>query len=106
MHDIYIEKVHYDFVQLENNIDGIKLLTGNYKDVLFHYHKVKVTDLGGYGKMDFGYTIVEPGIWNIDVLNQDKDFHKVMGDILTILLLKRIENDENRDDNSEEPTFQ
>jgi hypothetical protein len=106
MHNTYYENVHYEFVKVDETIDGIKLLLDDYRDVLYHYHKVRVTEEDGQGKMNFEYTIVEPGNWDIDELNTNQDFHKVMGDILTTLLMKQIEDEQNRIDNFEKPTFQ
>jgi hypothetical protein len=106
MHEIYYENVHYEFVKVDEDIDGLRLLLDEYKNVLYHYQKVRVTEEDGKGVMNFGYTIVEPGNWDIDDLNTNEKFHKVMGDILTTLLIKRIEDEQNRNDNTEKFTFE
>ena len=98
----YVEKVDYIFVQInDSDVDGIKLLVDKYNGVIYHYHKVRFKEENNQARMEFGYTIVDSGTYNIDLLNNDEEFHTVMGDILTTILMKQVENEQNRNDNPE-----
>jgi len=106
MYNTYIENEDYVLVKISNTVEGVKLLLDDYKDVVYHYHRVKVREEDGVGKMDFGYSIIEPGSYDIDELNSNSDFHKIMGDILTTILLNEIEYAQNRNDNLKESSFE
>lgn len=84
---VYREKIDYDFVEFEGkDITGIILLIEEYKEVIYHYHKARIVEEGELARLQFGYTIIHPGNFDIDDLNSDEKFHTIMGDILTIIL--------------------
>lgn len=97
------EGVDYRFIDIEDSdLTAIQITSGKYSDVLYHYHKARIVEENGIGRLQFGYTILEPGKNDIDVLNSDEEFHTMMGDILTILLMSKAKEDESfRDSNTE-----
>lgn len=94
-----------DFVFLDiedSDLTAIQLLSEKYANVIYHYHKVRVVEENGVAKLQFGYTILNSGENDIDVLNSDEEFHIIMGDILTIILMSKAKEDESfRDSNTE-----
>ena len=97
------EKVDYVYVDFnDTEITGISLLKGEFAGVIFHYHKVRIVEEFGIAKLQFGYTIVHPGKHDIDDLNSNEEFHTIMGDLLTFILTKKIEDEQTRTDNTEE----
>ena len=57
---------------------------------------------GGVARLSFGYTIVSPGNHDIDGLNKNENFHTIMGDILTEILIAKAEDEQIRTDYSKE----
>lgn len=103
----YKEGLDYDYVNFKNTeVTGIKLLSGGYEGVVFHYGKARVVEEGELAKLQFGYTIVHPGKHNIDDLNNDEMLHTIMGDLLTQFLMSRITNEETGTNNTEESDLQ
>jgi len=98
------QDVDYTFVDFDNSeITGIALLMEKYNGVIYHYHKARIVEEGEMARLQFGYTIVHPGKHEPDVLNSDEEFHTIMGDILTIILMKKAEDEQTRTDYIEEP---
>ena len=87
-----------------NNTDitGIELLMPEFKGVIFHYDKAGIVEDGEIARLSFGYTVIHPGEHDIDHLNSNEKFHTIMGDLLTQILMAKIE-DENRNNNPEKP---
>jgi hypothetical protein len=77
------------------------ILKGKYKSVHYTYHGARVVEDNGMGKLEFAYTIFEPGELDIDDLNNDEEFVTIMGDILTIYLEERINGQTRTDDTQE-----
>jgi hypothetical protein len=103
---VYREKIDYDFIDIEDtDASAIVLHVENYEDVMYQYHQARVVEEGVLAKLQFGYTIINSGKHDIDVLNSDENFHTIMGDILTTLLMSNI-NDSIRADNSEKLDLQ
>lgn len=102
---MYKEGVDYQFVDFnDSELTGIGLLIEEYKGVLYHYHKAKVVEEGEVARLQFGYTIVNPGEHDIDTLTSDEKLHTIMGDILTEILLKKQTHDEQiRTEHTQEP---
>ena len=86
----------YIFVDSDDSlITGIKLLTGPFSGVLYHYLKVRVAEENGVAKLQFGYTVVDPGENDIDELTKSEEFHTIMGELLThFISIKLKEEDE------------
>ena len=53
------------------------------------------------GVLEFGYTLVNPGKHDIDLLQKDEGFVTIMGDVLTEILTKQA-NETIRKNDSEE----
>lgn len=100
------ENKDYRFVDFkDSDITGVEIMSGEYAGVVYHYHKVRIAeDEGPVPRLQFGYTIVYPGEHDIDDLNSDEGFHIIMGDILTNVLLAKIE-DEARNNNPQKLDF-
>jgi hypothetical protein len=99
--DMLVEGKDYRFIDFENSeITGIELLMPEFLGVVYHYGKAKIAEEGEVGRLQFGYTLVYPGEHDMDTLNSDPKFHTIMGDILSIILIAKA-NDEARNDNSE-----
>jgi hypothetical protein len=95
------ENKHFRFVDFkDSDITGIELLLPEFLGVVYHYHQVRVLEEEGQAKLQFGYTIVHSGEHDIDDLNSDEKLHIIMGDLLTYILMAKIE-DEARNINSQ-----
>ncbi len=102
------EDKDYKFVDFKDlDITGIGILTGDYNGVLYHYTAARMAqeDIGA-PKLEFGYTIVHAGEHDIDLLQKDEDFHTIMSDILTDLIINNRYNEKIRTNDSEEPDLQ
>jgi len=91
----------YKFVE-SNEVEfyGIKLLTGKWKDVLYIYGKVKITeqpelDLATLG---FTYNIQESGEWEPDDLINDPEFKDYLGAVLQHILENSLEESEKNEE--------
>ena len=90
----------YDFEDAP--VTAIGLLMEEYKGVLYHYHKARVVEEGEIARLQFGYTIVHPGKYDMDDLNSNEKFHIIMGDILTEILTRKVNDEQTRTNYSEE----
>jgi hypothetical protein len=101
---MYKEGVDYNFIDVpDTDLTAIELSIKNYEGVVYHYHKARINEEGGVARLQFGYTILHPGNHDIDDLNSSEEYHTIMGDILTILLMSKAKEDESfRDNNPEE----
>jgi hypothetical protein len=100
----YKEGVDYQFVDFnDSDLTGIGLLIEEYKGVLYHYHKARVVEEGELAKLQFGFTIVHPGEYDIDTLTNDEKLHTIMGDILTELIMTNKYNEQTRTEHSQKP---
>ena len=77
------------------------VLKGEYAGVVYHYGKVRVKEQGEFATLEFGYTLVNSGKHDIDLLQKDEEFSTIMGDILSEILLKS-DNEPIRNHNPEE----
>ncbi len=99
-HSDYHYKPVYDGT--EENIQEIEEFNG----VIYHYNKARVVEEGEIARLQFGYTIVHPGNFNIDDLNSNEKFRIIMGDILTEILTRKTQDEQIRTDYSKEPDTQ
>lgn len=86
----------------DGTIDGIRLLSGFYKGVLYHYHKAKVHEEGDGARLEFGFSIIDNQEHDIESLTSDPDFHTIMGDILTEILTAKVNYEKTGRNDSEE----
>lgn len=100
------EGVDYEFVNLnDSEVTGVGIIKGEYQGVLYHYHRVKVVEEGALARLQFGYTIVNPGKHDIDVLTADENLHTIMGDVLSSILMAKA-NEQTRTNDSKESGVQ
>jgi len=79
----------YKFIDFtDSDLTGIMVLKGDYAGVVYHYGKVRVKEQGEFATLEFGYTLVNPGKHDIDLLQKDEEFVTIMGDILSEILTK------------------
>ena len=96
------EHEDYRFIDFtDSELTGIQILKGEYAGVVYHYGKVRVKEQGEMGVLEFGYTLVNPGKHDIDLLQKDDGFVTIMGDILTEILTRQA-NETIRKNDSEE----
>ena len=89
------EGVDFRYIDFTNSeITGIQILAGDYEGVVYQYHQAKVVDEGIGARLKFGYTIVHPGNKDIDLLQNDEDFVTIMGDILTQILMSKVQDEQ------------
>ena len=92
----------YKFVDFtDSDITGIMLLKGDYAGVVYHYGKVRVKEQGEFATLEFGFTLVNPGKHDIDLLQNEDNFVTIMGDILSEILMKQA-NEPTRNHDPEE----
>jgi hypothetical protein len=77
-----------------------------YSDVVYHYNKARVVEEGEGARLQFGYTIVHPGKHDIDDFTKDEQLHTIMGDLLSIILMTKAENEQTGKDNTEKFNLQ
>ena len=96
------EGVDYEFFNFENtDVTGILIKTGKFKDVIYHYHKARVSEEGDFARLHFGFTIVHPGNHTNELLQSNEEFSIIMGDILSDIILKYHNEQTRTDDNQE-----
>lgn len=104
----YNENEHFNYVQISNGEEektAIVLLIPGYEDVVYLYHQARVVEeMGGLAKLEFGYTILNPGKHDIDDLQKSEEFSTIMGDLLTQIIIDK-ETYEARNNNTEEPDY-
>tara|TARA_R110000868_G_scaffold401879_1_gene677620 strand:+ start:246 stop:584 length:339 start_codon:yes stop_codon:yes gene_type:complete len=104
----------YIFIDINRELDegeidkitGIQITKGKYKDVVYHYNKARVVEEGALARLQFGFTILNPGEHDIDLLQNDEEFVIIMGDLLTEIMLAKAKDEQNRTDNSQEFNLQ
>jgi hypothetical protein len=82
-----------------------EVVSGGYEPEINTYTGARVGPgmaEGGVARLSFGYTIVSPGNHDIDGLNKNENFHTIMGDILTEILIAKAEDEQIRTDYSKE----
>lgn len=96
------EGVDYEFFNFENtDITGVKIKVGEFKDVIYHYHKARVSEEGDFARLHFGFTVVHPGNHTNESLQNNEAFSTIMGDILSDIILKYHNEQTRTDDNQE-----
>lgn len=83
------EGVDFELVNIEDtDLTAMRILSGKYKNVLYHYNGAKIVEEGVMAKLQFGYNVINPGKFSIETLTNNDEFSTLMGDILTQLILK------------------
>ena len=73
---------------------GIEILQGEYEGVLYHYQEARMIEENGLGKLQFGYSLIHPGKHTLTELHEDANFVTIMGEILTEVLMKKLDNEQ------------
>lgn len=77
----------YELVPMkDDNIFALKLLTGEFKDIVYSYNRCTVEDNEDHATLSFEYDIIE----NIDNNYDVKQFEQYIGDILLNLIEKQL----------------
>ena len=80
--------VDYQFHHFENSdLTGIRLLKGDYREVVYFYGRVGIEEQGELASLKFDYEIHEPGNHTVESLQSDEKFVILIGDILKELLI-------------------
>jgi len=96
------ENEDYRFIDFtDSELTGIQILKDEYAGVVYHYGKVRVKEQGEMGVLEFGYTLVNPGKHDINLLQKDDNFVTIMGDILTEILTKQANETIRKNDTEE-----
>ena len=89
----------YEFHNLDDSdLTGIRLLTGDYRGVIYLYGRVGIEEKGAIAALQFDYNVINPGNHTIESLQSDDKFVTIIGDILRELLI----NGQTRTINTEE----
>ena len=80
---------------------GIGILKGKYAGVLYRYGKARVIEEGEFARLYFDYTIEHTPTFSVHDLTIDQEFHTMIGDILTEILLTQ-SNETIRDHDTKE----
>ena len=109
---VYKENVDWTFVNPDGDdfedapVTAIGLLMEEYKGVLYHYHKARVVEEGEGARLQFGYTILNSGKYDIDDLTKDEKFHTIMGEILSDIIMAQQQDEQTRINNFKESNLQ
>ena len=103
-----IEGIDYCFIYPKNDktITHIKFLLGEYKDVVFKYGKVKITEEDDGPHLHFAFDVLESTVKKPKKLQNDVNFKQYLGDMLVELMSDNIDEeiiDETRTDDIKEP---
>lgn len=99
----YNDGEHFNFIDSpDKTATAIQLLIPNYEDVVYQYHQARVVQEEGLPKLQFGYTILHPGNYDMDDLQNSEEFSTIMGDILCQIIIEK-EKYETRNNDTEEP---
>ena len=98
----YKEEIDYQFIQSDDDqMTGIGILKGKYAGVLYRYGKARVIEEGEFARLYFDYTIEHTPTFSVHDLTIDQEFHTMIGDILTEILLTQ-SNETIRDHDTKE----
>lgn len=84
---MYEEGKDYSFVEVENSeVTAIKLLKDKYKDVVYCYGAASVNEEGEGARLKFDYIVINAGVFTVEELTKDEEFHTMIGDILVEMI--------------------
>lgn len=82
-------KEHRDFIFLDapdDQLTLIKIISGEYSDIIFHFGKVSVDVQGDIPRLKYEYFIDEYGKFSQESLQKDEKFYTMLGDILVSII--------------------
>jgi hypothetical protein len=90
--NIYEEGVDYSFVPYDNEYASIKILDGEYENTIYMYGNVNFDETDGQAYLSFNYEILDSDL-DKTILEDDEDFKQYIGDILSSILIKKLEQE-------------
>ncbi len=101
------KKLEYKFLNLpEEDSTMVEITGGKYSGVIFSYGHVRFEE-GELGQLQFTYNVNNPGQHGHASLLTDQEYHTMMGDILTdIIINQESHNEQTRTLDSKEPDLQ
>lgn len=104
---MYNVDTDYRLVDYNSDLLAVSLMIPPYDDVVYHYGGVRFDPEGEIGVLSFNYNIISPGKHDIEDLIVDTNFHNIIGDILSDILVNQERfNGEIRTNNTEESDLQ
>ena len=105
-----IEGTDYCFIYPKDDAQTvhIRLLTGEYKETLFKFGKVKFEEVENQMHLIFAYDVIESVVNKPKKLEKDTDFKNYIGDLLVEIMSSNMEEDivdETGTDNIEDVNF-
>ena len=90
-----IEGSDYCFIYPKDDSSAvhIKLLSGDYKDTVFKYGKVKFKEENNQVYLLFAYDVLESPVMKPKKLEKDDDFKNYIGDLLVELMSGNLETE-------------
>ena len=90
-----IEGQDYCFIYPKDEKDTvqIKFLTGDYKDTIIKYGKVKFEERSGEVHLLFAYDVIESSVMKPKKLEKDETFKNYLGDMLVYLMSSNMDQD-------------
>lgn len=82
-------------------VTGVQLLSNGYENVCYHYNDARIIEENEVGKIHFGFGVIDPGEHDLEQLINDDKFVTIMGEILTEVLLKKIDDEQTGKNNSQ-----
>jgi len=94
----------YEFFYIdESDYTAIRLLNNEYAGVTYYYGTVSLQEIQDTLSVKFEYRIIDSGKYTEESLNSDSNFVKIIGDILTeILIEEEAKHESDRKDDTEE----
>ena len=87
----------YGFVENpESDLYGIKIKSGQWKNVIVVYGKVTIKESveTGIATLGFTYQVMDSSTWQIDELEKDENFKNYLGDLLSHIINSKEETNE------------
>ena len=99
--------IDYDLVPSEDGkATAVGIKTGKYTGVLYHYGHAQIIEEEEVARLKFDYTLIQEGKFTVEELQNDPEFREILGDILTEILLSKVENGEIGNNNNKELDIQ
>jgi hypothetical protein len=103
-----VEGIDYCFIYPKDDATSvhIRFLTGDYKDTVFKYGKVKFEEKNDQVYLLFAYDVLESTVDKPKKLEKDEMFKNYIGDLLVEIMSGNLEQeviDENRTSDTETP---
>ena len=90
-----IENIDYVFISpaSDPSMVHIKLLTGEFKETVFKFGKVKFEEKDNEGYLHFDYDVLESTVMKPRKLEKNEDFKNHIGNMLVEIISKNLEQE-------------